>query len=81
MNPSGPRLQENEEDLNTDRRAGDSITTEPKYEAVAQHKISDLELNPGPAFSHCVAFVLTCSSLRNADNPTSPWPTAILNGT
>lgn len=56
----GPRLQDNEEDLNTDRRAGVSIAMEPKYKEAAWHKISDLELNLGPAFSHCVAFVLTC---------------------
>lgn len=77
MSPCGRRL-ENKEDLNTVRRAGDSITMEPKYKELAQHKISDPELNPGPTFSQCVAFVLTSLSLRNADNPTSPWPRAIL---
>lgn len=54
---------------------------EPKDEEAAQPQISDPELNRGPAFSHLVAFVLTCSSLRNADNPTSPWPSAVLTGT
>lgn len=46
--PSGPRAVggRKEEEMNTDRRAGDSVTVEPKSENAAKHKILQ-NLRPG----------------------------------
>ena len=46
--PSGPRAVggRKEAEMNTDRRAGDSVTVEPKSENAAKHKILQ-NLRPG----------------------------------